>query len=397
MPRLSSRRVAVALSAGATVLAVGAAALPAQAAAIPGWRINTTLQARNRIAEFLSVDAVSARDAWSAGITAIRNGASFQGLIRHWNGKSWTAVALPAKVAAAWNKAEPADAQVGASSPSNVWILGGTVSPVYLRLNGTRWSVGHLPGPSASSGKLLEVNAIRVFSKSNVWAFGGIDNYAAAQPTVAPYAAHFNGRRWSVTAVPGDSAITAASAASSGSIWAVAGTGEGITAVAGGPVGKQLVLHWGPKGGWQEVAQPVLPAGGELAGVTLEAGHVVVAGTVPNGRKGRSPLLVTWNGKAWSAPSVAGASPTKWSIAGLAADGRGGIWVTGLRESGNPGKLWHVVAGKWAAVQPAFGKHAWFLAQIATVPHTDSVWGAGALKAGKSAVGLMALAGPTPR
>jgi hypothetical protein len=396
MPRLSSRRVAVALSAGATVLAVGAAALPAQAAAIPGWRINTTVQARNRISEFFSVDAVSARDAWSAGITATTNGDKLQTLIRHWNGKSWTAVSLPAKVATAWNKAEPADAQVGASSPSNVWIFGGIASS-YLRLNGTRWSVGHLPGPSASSGKELEIEAVRVFSKSSVWAFGGIANFAAAQPTTTPYAAHFNGRRWSVTAVPGDSAITSASAASGTSIWAVAGTGEGITAVAGGPVGKQLVLHWGPKGGWQEVAQPALPAGGKLAGVTLEAGHVVVAGSVPNGRKGRSPLLVTWNGKAWSAPSVPGASPTKWSIAAVASDGRGGTWVVGFHESGNPGKLWHVVAGKWAAVQPAFGKHAWLLWQIAAVPHTDSVWGAGALKVGTSANGLMALAGPTPR
>ena len=397
MLRPSSRRAAVALSAGATVLAVGAAALPAQATAVPGWRINTTFQVRNRIAEFFSVDAISARDAWSAGVTATTSGDELQTLIRHWNGKSWTAVSLPAKVATAWNKAEPVDARVGVSSPSNVWIFGGLLSSAYLRLNGTRWSVGHLPGPSASSGKELEIDAVRVFSKSSVWAFGGIVNFAAAQATTTPYAAHFNGRKWSAAAVPGDSAITSVSAASSASIWAVAGTSASAPGGPGGQAGQPGVLHWTTKGGWQRPPQPVLPKGAQLSAVTLQSGHVVAAGSVSNGRKGRSPLLVTWNGKAWSAPSVAGASPTKWSVVGVAADGRGGIWVTGLRQSGNPGKLWHVVAGKWAAVQPAFGKHAWLLWQIAAVPHTDSVWGAGALKVGKSTVGLLALAGPTPR
>ena len=86
-----------------------------------------------------------------------------------------------------------------------------------------------------------------------------------------------------------------------------------------------------------------------------------------------SPFLVTWNGKAWSAPSAAGASPTKWSVAGVTSDGRGGTWVLGFHESGNPGKLSHVVPGKWAAVRPAFGKHAWLLEQMTAVPHTDSL------------------------
>jgi hypothetical protein len=94
---------------------------------------------------------------------------------------------------------------------------------------------------------------------------------------------------------------------------------------------------------------------------------------------------------------AAGASPTKWDVGAMATDGRSGFWVTGVPANGNSAKLWHVTGGKWAAVQPNFGKHAWVLFQLAAVPHTDSVWGAGGLQEGKSAIGMMAVAGPTPR
>jgi hypothetical protein len=398
MLRLSSRRAAVALSAGATLLAVGAAALPAQAAAIPGWRVNAAISVRNQAVLVTGVTAVTARDAWSTGIAITSKGA-FTPEVRHWTGKSWAAVKLPAKVARSWASAEPIQTTVGASSASNVWIFGGLQGAAYVRLNGSRWSVGHLPGNNPAAGKIIEINAVTVLGRSDVWAFGATDDVATDQPTETPYAAHFNGSRWTVTHVPGDSGIIAASAASANSIWAVAGTpASSESDFFGGSAGQQTVLHWGPKGGWQQVAEPALPAATHLSGVVFEAGKVVVGGSEPNGRKGRSPLLITWNGKAWSKPSVAGASTTKWDLAGLAADGRGGFWVDGAAQNGSgSGKIWHVTGGKWSAVKPNFGKHAWVLFRIAAVPHTDSVWGAGATEAGKLTTGLIAVAGPTPR
>lgn len=396
MLKLFSRRATVALSAGAAVLAAGAA-LPAQASAVPGWRISARVAVRNRVAAFTTVDAVSARDAWSAGFAVTTNGEKIQTLIRHWNGRSWTVVSLPSKIATAWNKTEPLADVLGVSSPSNVWIFGGLLSPAYLRLNGSRWSVGHLPGPGQSSGKILQINAVRVISKSSVWAFGGTEDLAAAQPATVPYAAHFNGQKWSVTKVPGNTAITSVSAVSGASIWAVAGAASPGVVGPGGATGKQVVLHWGPKGGWQQVAQPPLPAGSNLSAVLVESGKVVVGGSEPNGAKGRTPLTITWNGRAWSRPSLGGASSAKWAVASLAADGRGGTWALGIATNRTSAKLWHLTGGKWTAAQPAFGRHAWQLLQLASVPHSDSVWGAGALRAGNLAVGLIAVAGPTPR
>ena len=397
MLRLSSRRAAVAVSAGAAVLGLGAAALPAQAAAIPGWRVNTTVAVRGKSVLLTGVAAVTARDAWSAGVAVSAKGAVTP-LLRHWTGRTWASIRLPAKVASAWGRSEPFAGLVGATSATNVWVFGALESAAYLRLNGSRWSVGHLPGNNPSAGKLVEISAVQVLGRSDVWAFGSTENLTSEQPTETPYAAHFNGTRWTVTPVPGNSGIVDASAASADSIWAVAGTPASTLDFFGTSSGAQAVLHWGPQGGWQQISQPVLPAGTHLSGVVFQAGKVVVGGSEPNGRKGRSPLLVTWNGTAWSKPSVAGASPTKWDLAGLAADGRGGFWVDGAAQSGNgSGKIWHVTGGKWSTVQPNFGKHPWMLFHIAAVPHSHSVWGAGATEAGKLTTGLMALAGPAPR
>jgi hypothetical protein len=397
MLRLSSRRAVVAVSAGAAVLALGAAALPAQAAAIPGWRISATFSVHSKESFLASVAAVSARDAWSAGPTFSSNSDTFGSIIRHWNGRSWGAVTLPAKVARAWSQSLPIEPVVGASSTSDVWVFGGQTTGAYLRLNGSRWSLGHLPGTAPAAQNFVQINAVRVFSRSNVWAFGETDDESSPQLTVTPYAAHFNGARWSVTKVPGNSAITSVSAISAASIWAVAGSASPNLASPQQAAGKQVVLHWGPKGGWQEPAQPVLAAGSDLSAVLVESGNVVVGASEPNGAKGRTPQTTTWNGKAWSRPSVGGASSAKWQVVGLASDGRGGIWALGNATNRTSAKLWHLTGGKWTAVQPAFGRHAWQLLQLASVPHTESVWGAGALKVGKSAVALLAVAGPTPR
>jgi hypothetical protein len=393
----SFSRCAVFAASGGVVVLVGAA-LPAQAAAVPGWRVSATFPVHDRETILTSVAAVTARDAWSAGISLTPSSSRFGTLIRHWNGTSWVTVSLPSKVSAAWNKIEPVNDVVGATSPSNVWVFGGLEEAAYLRLNGTRWSLGHLPGARLGTSKVVQVDAARVFSRSNVWVFGFTENLAAAQPAPAPYAAHFDGSRWAVTHVPGNSGIAAVSAASTASIWAVAGDSplagsEGL----GGSGGTQSVLHWTPKGGWRQLPQPTLPAGSDLSDVLVQSGHVTVGGSEPNGVKGRTPLTISWNGKAWSQPSLGSASSAKWRVAGLAPDGRGGTWVLGIATNRTSTKLWHLARGKWTAVHPAFGRHAWIVAQLAAVPHTDSVWGAGALKEGKSAVALMALAGPTPR
>ncbi len=389
--RKAPRVAAVALAGSA--IALTSAMLPAQAAAATGWRVAAKYPVKGGASLLLTADAVSARDAWAVGVLAGKNSTSVQTVIRHWAGKTWGEVTLPAKVAKAWKAEDPFGAQVGASSPTNVWIF----SPIaggYLRLNGKHWSLGRLP--SGSPSNLVEVSSVKVFSRTDVWAFGGIEKLSGTTPSTSPYVAHFNGLKWATEKVPGTGPIAAASAASSASIWAVTGSDlvEGITVESEGTPG---VLHWTAKGGWQQPAQPVLPAGSILTSVlTGPGGKVLVGGSEKNSKKGTTPLAATWTGKAWTVATLPGPSSAKWALTSLAPDGSG-VWAIASASNRESGRLWHLSGKTWSAVTPAFGKHAWILTQLAAVPHTDSTWAVGALRQGSSGSdGLIAVAGPTP-
>jgi hypothetical protein len=394
-----TRGSALVLAGGA--LALTGAILPAQAATTMGWRVNATFSAGRAHSEVLtSIDAVSARDAWAVGLEGKNTGTALPAtVIKHWTGRAWANVSLPAKIAKAWQRDAGFAGQLGSSSPSNVWIIGPFEGAPYLRLNGTHWSVGKLPGTNESTGAFVDISSVRVFSSTDAWAFGTRDNVSGSTPVGTPYAAHFNGYKWTATTMPSGLTgfITGVSAVSASSIWAVTGNPSGLTSGPGISPGKTSVLHWTPGAGWTVPAQPVLPAGGSLTSVLVEQnGHVLAGGSAKNSHKGTTPLAATWNGTAWSVASLPDASSAKWTLTSLAADGRG-AWAVAYASNRESSQLWRLSGSTWSLVKPAFGKHAWILAQLAAVPHSSTVWAAGALKEGSSAEGLIAVAGPTPR
>ena len=223
----SSRCAAVILSGSA--LALASAMLPAQAATT-GWRVSATFAVRASSTLLTGVDAVSKGDAWAVGFT-VKNtkNAATQTMIRHWTGRRWSLVTLPAKIAKSWNKDDPFFALVGASSPRNVWIFD-DFNGRYLRLNGKHWSIGNLPGSSVTEIALVELTAVKVFSSTNVWAFGERQSVVGNQDITAPYAAHYNGTKWSTTTVPAPASesgkIAAVAGISPGQIWAIEDTAD---------------------------------------------------------------------------------------------------------------------------------------------------------------------------
>ena len=394
-----TRGSALALAGGG--LALTGAILPAQAATSTGWRVNATFSAGRAHSEVLTgIDAVSARDAWAIGLNGKTNGNTLPvTVIKHWNGKSWASVSLPAKIARAWQRDYGFVSQVGASSPSNVWIIGTFEGGPYLRLKGTHWSTGRLPGTNESTGAFVDISSVRVFSSTDVWAFGIRASVSGSTPVGTPYAARFNGQKWTVTPMPAGltGMITAAGAVSASSIWAVTGNPSGLVTGPGITGGKTSVLHWTPAAGWTVPAQSVLPAGASLNSVLVEQiGRVLAGGAAKNSHKGTTPLAATWNGTAWSVASLPDASSAKWTLTSLAPDGRG-AWAAAYASNRQSTQLWRLSGSTWSLVRPAFGKHASVLAQLAAVPHSGSVWAAGAIKDGEGAEGLIAVAGPTPR
>ncbi len=387
MIKWSSRAVLL-LSGSAIVLA--GSVLPAQAATAKGWRVAATVVARGRVSLLSSVDAVSAGDAWATGFTATSKFTHISGTIRHWNGKSWRLVKLPAKVAAAWAKDTPVLATVAASSTKNVWAFSSFVAGAhYLRLAGSHWSTGKMPGSTSTA--LLQITAAKAFSSKNVWVFG--DRFSLKHDTSSPYAAHFDGSKWSATTVTGSEGIDAVSATSANSLWAVLDSDSAQTA--------PTVAHWTRAAGWQlAVVQPVLPAGADLTSIVAEPNGAVWIGGASGTTLRPFAAELAPGGSSWTVATLpAGTGGVNWQISGLASDGRGGLWALSTNEQvkGQPQRLLHLQGAAWSLVKPAFGKREWLLEQIAAVPHTASLWGVGVQKVGSGGNGLIALDGPTPR
>ena len=248
----SSPRAAIVLA--ASVIALAASMVPAQAAT-SSWRVSAELSTRGSVTVLWGADAVSARDAWATGVAQNSKTLTFAPVLTHWTGTGWHPVTLPAAVAKPWNNTYPTFTQIAASSAGDVWVFNGLPrAPAYLHLNGTRWSTGQLPGGSTVASA-IEVTAVKDFGKGNVWAFGARVNLASQSAQAVPYAAYFNGRTWTGQTLPGSGAITAVSAVSATSVWAVVGRpNAGISPGLIGGVTKPSVLHWTAKAGWQQAA-----------------------------------------------------------------------------------------------------------------------------------------------
>jgi hypothetical protein len=387
---------AIALSvAAAAAAAVAAAAAPAIAAtpasaagsrarpAAAGWRVARTISARDHSVLLGGIDAVSASDAWAGGVSLPANGdGNGRPLIEHWNGRAWHQVALPVKAARRLSNGQ-FHGTVGASSARDVWAFSEAGS--YLRLDGTRWTFGELPGYRA--GKTV-IFTIKVFGPDDTWVFGTRPAGPVSKAKFTPYAARFNGRTWTSVQVPGTGILSTVSALSAGDMWALTGS---QAAGSGAPAPTPGVVHWNGRAWRAAPTQPRLPKNGTLSGIVALAPHDVwVGGSAPNSKAGTSELARHWNGRAWTNASPRSApTANDYYLADLTPDGHGGLWALGAEISG-PERFWHYSDGSWQAP----GKSSWQVLELEAIPHSGSTW---ALAANADlTAGLILLHGPRP-
>lgn len=332
------RRSAVGVVAAASALSL---TVPAHAAT--GWRITGTPDKNSGLRDIAVVDA---KNAWAVGYQSV-NGQAVP-VVRRWNGKTWTRMALPASTKGAYLE------HVSASSSTNVWVSGsnGQRKQYWMRWNGKSWAV-----VTADLAKNTDPHAPRLLAvgPGDVWSFG-VTGFGPATPDLR----HYNGRNWSKVKAPG--LISKWSALSSKDIWA---TGW-IDAGTGGPI--PTVMRWDGKS-WKKHSQPLgtgyegTVAGGVLAFSTT---NVWVSGMDAAGRG----LLLRWNGKTWKKY----VAPVKDVLSDLVYDGDGGLWM----RAGQ--KFLRLNSGKWTTTSvPGRTGLRTEVSALARVPKTTSVWGVGSL------------------
>lgn len=264
-------------------LAAGSAA-----AGQPVFTIQTPPALRHVDGLLAAVSALSPTDAWAVG----------GGLIVHFDGTAWRAVA--ASLPGSLN-------DVSAVAADDVWAAGSTdnagiTGTVAARWDGKAWRV--VPTPPLT-GQSPGFNTIAALSGSDVWAGGQL---AVGGENLEPLFEHWNGTGWTVAPIqrlPGFSFIHKLAARAPGDIWAVGETDE---ADAQGTI-LPLIEHWDGTG-WRPVAAPHVGVGGTLDGVVALAaddawavGSTILAQIGNPQQEVANPietLVEHWDGKRWT-------------------------------------------------------------------------------------------------
>ena len=261
-----------------------------------------------------------------------------------------------AQAAAALASAPPASAPrypgvlygVSALSRSSAWAVGSfrtsTGARLILHWNGTAWTEVASPDP----GRRGTLRAVSARSASDAWAVGSYCASACggASPVTRALILRWNGRRWTKVASPIPSGavstiLSGVSTLSPASAWAVGSFCRAASCFAGGPPLRPLLLHWNGTA-WSAVASP--HPGGRY-GTSLSAVTAVTAsdawavgsfGTRPShpgvcpGCPGQKSLVIRWNGRTWNrVASPSRGVPPDSSLSAVSALSRAGALAVG--------------------------------------------------------------------
>ncbi|HEY3688157.1 MAG TPA: hypothetical protein VGL93_34285 [Streptosporangiaceae bacterium] len=287
------RTLTATVATAAAAVALGAA--PANAETAPIWK-KPLVVAEN--GAFAAVGASSWGNIWAAGNVQ----GSTQPLAARWNGSAWSKVALPAGT-------REVDA-VTASTVHNTWLLD-TKSGTHLR----KWDDGTWSTPGAGYGK--GVTTIAATSTAVLWAGG------------TGFIRHYNGSAWQQRTLAKDVTIDRIVAHGSADVWAVGHRDLG-------PNGdyeirqRPYAMHWNGST-WTTTTVPSYPANGgdgdleSLTGVAFAGTNDVYAtGIAQYTDEDIRPIVVHWNGKAWSKVSTPLAGG---GVLGVAPANAGGLWA----------------------------------------------------------------------
>jgi len=269
------------------------------------------------------VSALSSSNAWAVGTWSRTGGSPWRSLIEHYTGGRWAIKASPNP----GNDSNSLNA-VAALSTTNAWAVGTyhtngkSLKTLIEHWNGSAWKVQASPSPVTGNNTLSSVVAT---SPSNVWAVGNTLSTSGEQKTLIE---HWNGRSWTVQHSPSpgsSSTLTAVAAVSRSNAWAV-----GYTDSSDGTSSKTLVEHWNGTS-WQIQASPNPSVQYNfLCGVAATSGtNAWTDGTYVQAGY-QAPVMEHFNGQAWSVHASATQPPGyQYDPCAMAASSASNIWAVG--------------------------------------------------------------------
>ena len=265
------------------------------------------------------ITVISANDIWAVGDgPGNYNGI---GTALHWNGTQWSVVHTPNPAAGSILYS------VSAVSSNNVWATGlvdqtsngAFYDTLVEHWNGKNWQV--VPSPSSSS-EADNLQSVSVVSAKDIWAVGTI--YAGGSSVYDPEIEHWNGSKWSIVASPASGPFTTLNsvvAISANNVWLV-GTANNQT----------LVEHYNGSS-WSVVSSPNVGTGlNYLASVTVvSANDIWAVGYYVNSSNVDQTLIEQWNGTSWNIVQSPNVGKSNSLLNGVSAvPGTSQVWAVGV-------------------------------------------------------------------
>jgi hypothetical protein len=243
------------------------------------WSVNSSLVVTGYAAELSGVVDLSPSNAWAVGVAN-------SSLLEHWNGTTWSQVAMPDP-----DFTPGGNDSISASSASDIWVVGSTLNtatgesvPEALHFNGATWSVVAMPQSGANSST---IGAVTDISATDAWAVGE-DIGATSAVGGSTLIEHWNGTAWSIVPSPtpgADPGLTAVAARGPSDVYAV---GDNLPSINGGTV-QGMILRWNGSA-WSVDTDPTAGSYSPLFAAAAAPGATSewAAGTLSNG-----PLILS--------------------------------------------------------------------------------------------------------
>jgi hypothetical protein len=316
--RITAAATLVAALAFGTGTASAAPATSARMACTGRWAIVPSPSPGTNIQSLLSVDALSASEAYAVGFAGYQDGGgnfASSPLIERWDGSAWS---LPVP----HREQQGALADVEALAPDDVWAVGHSglesldYRPLILHFDGTRWH--KVPSPKVVQGYLLGIDAV---APDDIWAAG---------VTIGVFDTlieHWDGLTWTLVDHPTPRSnyvsFGALDARATDDAWVVGSYLDHHD------VTRTLAQHWDGTA-WTVVPTPnVGPSGSALTAVTAVASNDAWAsGTITVSPSRSRALVAHWDGTRWEAIPPERAGKTS-GFDGITARLVPDIWAVG--------------------------------------------------------------------
>jgi hypothetical protein len=273
------------------------------------------------------VVVVSTNDLWATGNTMTGQfGTPTKTLLEHWNGKSWNIVPSPNPGLTHNDLAGPA-----VISKDDVWAggsydtsAGSIFHTMVLHWDGSQWRV--VPSPSPGTNDFLgDMGAV---SANDVWAVGNATINGTSQTLIE----HWNGTQWSIVKSPNvgthDNVLIGVTAVSRSDVWAVGFANDSNNVM------RTLIEHWNGKS-WRVVPSPNVGSPNTVLNniitevVAISASDIWTSGDYVLANGNRQTLLEHWNGSQWSVVPTPNIGSHDDYFQGMAADSANDLWAVG--------------------------------------------------------------------